>query len=68
METITYREKIDYYLEKNRIEGHPATDKERIKKLNPLKCVECGLCTYSCTSKIPVTDYIRKAKVIAKLW
>ena len=42
-------------------------DKERIKKLNPLKCVECGLCTYTCTSKIPVTDYIRKAKVIAKL-
>ena len=42
-------------------------DKERIKKLNPLKCVECGLCSYSCTSKIPVTDYIRKAKMIAKL-
>ena len=42
-------------------------DKERIKKLNPLKCIECGLCTYSCTSKIPVTDYIRKAKIFAKL-
>ena len=42
-------------------------DKERIKKLNPLKCIECGLCTYSCTSKIQVTDYIRKAKIIAKL-
>ncbi|MBE6142221.1 MAG: RnfABCDGE type electron transport complex subunit C [Erysipelotrichaceae bacterium] len=42
-------------------------DKERIKKLNPLKCIECGLCTYSCTSKIQVTDYIRKAKMIAKL-
>ena len=44
-----------------------ALDKERIKKLNPLRCVECGLCTYACTSKIPVTDYIRKAKIMAKL-
>ena len=42
-------------------------DKERIKKLNPLKCIECGLCTYSCTSKIQVTDYVRRAKVFAKL-
>ena len=42
-------------------------DKERIKKLNPLRCIECGLCAYSCTSKINVTDYIRKAKLIAKL-
>ena len=42
-------------------------DKERIKKLNPLKCIECGLCTYSCTSKIQVTDYVRKAKLFAKL-
>ena len=42
-------------------------DKERIKKLNPLRCIECGLCSYSCTSKIPVTDYVRKAKIMAKL-
>ena len=42
-------------------------DKERIKKLNPLKCIECGLCAYTCTSKIQVTDYVRKAKMIAKL-
>ena len=44
-----------------------ALDKERIKMLNPLKCIECGLCTYTCTSKIAVTDYIRKAKIMAKL-
>ena len=44
-----------------------ALDKERIKKLNPLKCIECGLCTYTCTSKIQVTDYVRKAKLMAKL-
>ncbi len=42
-------------------------DKERIKMLNPLKCIECGICSYTCTSKIPVTDYVRKAKMIAKL-
>ncbi len=42
-------------------------DKPRIKMLNPLKCIECGLCSYTCTSKIPLTDYIRKAKIIAKL-
>ncbi|MBR0439175.1 MAG: RnfABCDGE type electron transport complex subunit C [Bacilli bacterium] len=42
-------------------------DKERIKKLNPLRCIECGLCTYSCTSKINVTDYVRRAKLFAKL-
>ena len=44
-----------------------AADKERIKKLNPLRCIECGLCSYSCTSKIPVTDYVRRAKIFAKL-
>lgn len=42
-------------------------DKEKVKFLNPLKCIECGLCSYSCTSKIPVTDYIKRAKVIARL-
>ena len=42
-------------------------DRERIKMLNPLKCIECGICSYTCTSKIPVTDYVRKAKMIAKL-
>ncbi len=42
-------------------------DRERIKTLNPLRCIECGICSYTCTSKIPVTDYVRKAKMIAKL-
>ena len=43
-------------------------DKERIKVLNPLRCIECGLCTYVCTSKIQVTDFVRRAKIFAKLW
>jgi ferredoxin len=42
-------------------------DKELIKSLHPLSCVECGLCTYVCTSKIRVTDYVRRAKIVAKL-
>ena len=44
-----------------------AFDKPRIKALNPLKCIECGLCTYVCTSSIRVTDYIRRAKMFAKM-
>ena len=44
-----------------------AMDKDTIKMLEPLKCIECGLCTYSCTSKIQVTDYVRRAKLFAKL-
>jgi electron transport complex protein RnfC len=42
-------------------------DKERVKALSPLTCMECGLCSYSCTSKIPLLDYVRRAKIIAKL-
>lgn len=37
-------------------------DKEVMKGLNAYKCIECGLCAYVCTSKIHVTDYVRKAK------
>ena len=42
-------------------------DKDRVKALSPLTCMECGLCSYSCTSKIPLLDYVRRAKIIAKL-
>jgi electron transport complex protein RnfC len=42
-------------------------DKDRVKALHPLNCMECGLCSYSCTSKIPLLDYVRRAKIIAKL-
>ncbi len=44
-----------------------AVDKEGIKKLNPGKCIECGLCSYVCTSHIRVTDYVKRAKMLAKL-
>jgi len=38
-------------------------DKDAMKGLEAYKCIECGLCTYVCTSKIHVTDYVRKAKI-----
>ena len=44
-----------------------AMDKAKIKELQPLRCIECGLCSYVCTSHIRVTDIVRRAKVIAKL-
>jgi electron transport complex protein RnfC len=37
-------------------------DKDAMKGLEAYKCIECGLCAYVCTSKIHVTDYVRKAK------
>ena len=37
-------------------------DKDQMKGLEAFKCIECGLCAYVCTSKIHVTDYVRKAK------
>ena len=37
-------------------------DKEALKNLRAKDCIECGLCAYVCTSKIHVTDYVRKGK------
>ncbi len=37
-------------------------DKKAIEALEAKKCIECGLCAYVCTSKIHVTDYVRKGK------
>lgn len=43
-----------------------AGDAEEAKSLGVLKCIECGLCSYTCTSHIHVTDFMRKAKKIVK--
>ena len=41
-------------------------DKEALKtKLNIKACILCGMCSYTCTSKIHLTDYCRKAKKMA---
>ena len=41
-------------------------DKEALKnKLNIKACILCGMCSYTCTSKIHLTDYCRKAKKLA---
>ena len=40
---------------------------DRIKKLEVGRCIECGLCTYTCPSKIDVTEFMRKAKLQLKI-
>ena len=33
-----------------------------LEKLDVMRCIECGMCTYICPSKIEVTDFVSKAK------
>ena len=33
-----------------------------MEKLGALSCIECGMCTYVCPSRIDVTENVRKAK------
>lgn len=40
---------------------------ERLQLLHTLDCIECGMCSYVCPSKIAVTDHIRKAKKLLLL-
>ena len=35
---------------------------EALGKLEVMKCIECGMCTYVCPSKIAVTENVRRAK------
>ncbi|MFA6829594.1 MAG: RnfABCDGE type electron transport complex subunit C [Bacilli bacterium] len=42
-------------------------DKAKIKALNPMKCIGCGLCSYSCTSNINVKEFVERAKIIQRL-
>ena len=37
-----------------------------LKKLNIKSCIECGLCTYTCTSKIQLMNIIRQGKRMVK--
>ena len=47
----------------NIMSAYKRNDTLSMKQLEANKCIECGLCAYVCTSKIHVTDYVRKAKV-----
>ena len=38
------------------------TEKEWDKKLKIDKCIECGLCSYVCPSRIELTEKVGKAK------
>lgn len=37
-------------------------NKERLKQLEPNRCIGCGLCSYICPAKIPVRNFVAKAK------
>ena len=40
-------------------------DKEGLVKLRIKDCILCGMCSYTCTSKIHLTEYCRKGKRMA---
>jgi electron transport complex protein RnfC len=35
---------------------------DEMKRIQVMECVECGSCTYSCPSGIPIVQLIRTAK------
>ena len=37
-------------------------DRDAVKKRCAMDCIECGLCTYICPSRLDVTENVRKAK------
>jgi Na+-translocating ferredoxin:NAD+ oxidoreductase subunit C len=39
-------------------------DMSALKAFDTKNCIECGLCSYVCTSKINVTDYVKKGKAM----
>jgi electron transport complex protein RnfC len=39
----------------------------RLLKLDAMKCVECGICTYVCPSKIEVTEAVRQGKAKTRI-
>lgn len=41
-------------------------DKDALQKLNVKRCIECGLCTYTCTSKIHLTNFMRQGKKLVR--
>ncbi|MDA3810047.1 MAG: 4Fe-4S dicluster domain-containing protein [Spirochaetaceae bacterium] len=54
-----YPTQLFKYVERDRVD-------ETVMKYGILKCIDCNLCTYVCTAKIPLADFIKKGK--AKLF
>ena len=44
-----------------------ARDYVRLEKLETLRCVDCGLCSYVCPSNIELTDIMKKSKTILRV-
>lgn len=47
--------------------AYDAKDLKELEDFQVSKCVECGLCSYICPSKIELTDAIKKAKLYFRL-
>ena len=39
---------------------------DEIERLSVMDCIECGMCTYICPSKIEVTEGVRRAKTLLR--
>ena len=44
------------------LQAYKNKDKEALKMLGIKKCILCGMCSYTCTSKIHLTEIMRRAK------
>ena len=44
------------------MQAEKSANKELLEKLEVERCIECGMCTYICPSKIEVTDMVGKGK------
>lgn len=44
-----------------------AKNTDRIMDFEPWHCIGCSLCSYVCPSKIDVSDYVKKAKLVANI-
>ena len=38
--------------------------KDTLRKLNPNKCIGCGLCSYICPSKIDLREDVKESKKV----
>lgn len=47
--------------------AYQAKNNERMMTLKPWLCIGCGLCSYICPSKIDVSDFVKKAKMITAI-